>query len=507
MTTTPPPYADPLSADGGEVRFDPFGEIGNTGLKAYGGYVREEFLLSLLGRNAARVYREMGDNDSSVGALLFVVQQIIKKVEWQVQAAEDAPAGAEEGKLFAESLMDDMGLPWSDVVSEAASMVQYGFSVHEIVYKKRNGCTDDTTQASSKYDDGKIGVEKLSGRGQDTVIAWVFGPNGSINGVRQQPWNGPIVTIPAEKFLLFRTTAYKNNPEGRSILRNAYRSWYFLKRIQEIEAIGIERDLAGLPVITVPSKILQAASEATDPKARARAAATVQAYKNLVTNIRRDEQEGVVLPSDTYDGTSNLMYELKLLNSGGSRSFNTSTIVERYSTGIAQTALADFIMLGHGGAKGSQALGVSKMDMFMSAVQSFVDSICDVLNSHLLPRVWKLNGMDYKAMPKFTASLAQHMNLTEQAQFVAVMAQAGMPLFPDEALENFFREKAGFPPRPEGGVPNQDQMNSLMDQLGLGASAAPPAADGVAGKKLGIGDPKVKVSANMPAMNALSGGE
>jgi hypothetical protein len=34
---------------------------------------------------------------------------------------------------------------------------------------------------------------------------------------------------------------------GRSILRNAVRSWWLLKRIQEHEAIGIERDLPGFP--------------------------------------------------------------------------------------------------------------------------------------------------------------------------------------------------------------------------------------------------------------------
>ena len=59
-------------------------------------------------------------------------------------------------------------------------------------------------------------------------------------------------TIPMSKALLFRTKSRKNNPEGRSILRNAYRSWYFKRRIQEIEGIGIERDLAGLPVMHGP---------------------------------------------------------------------------------------------------------------------------------------------------------------------------------------------------------------------------------------------------------------
>ena len=41
----------------------------------------------------------------------------------------------------------------------------------------------------------------------------------------------------ADELLLFRTISNRGNPEGRSIYRNAWRSWVFLKRIQEFEAI------------------------------------------------------------------------------------------------------------------------------------------------------------------------------------------------------------------------------------------------------------------------------
>ena len=64
-----------------------------------------------------------------------------------------------------------------------------------------------------------------------------------------------LYTIPIDKALLFRTKSRKDNPEGRSILRNAYRSWYFKRRIQEVEGIGIERDLAGLPVMYAPADL------------------------------------------------------------------------------------------------------------------------------------------------------------------------------------------------------------------------------------------------------------
>ena len=59
----------------------------------------------------------------------------------------------------------------------------------------------------------------------------------SLIGMTQQPPpDYGLLTIPISKAMLFRTESAKDNPEGRSILRNAYRSWYFKRRIQEIEA-------------------------------------------------------------------------------------------------------------------------------------------------------------------------------------------------------------------------------------------------------------------------------
>ena len=141
-------------------------------------------------------------------------------------------------------------------------------------------------------------------------------------------------TIPLEKALLFRVGAHKNNPEGRSIIRNAYLPWYYKNQLQRIEAIGIERDLAGYPVYLVPGEILEDTSSA----------AYIAAQK-IVTNIRRDEQEGALIPS-TRDQNGNYLHELKLLSTGGQRSFNTNEIIQRYDTRIAQSCLADFIILG-----------------------------------------------------------------------------------------------------------------------------------------------------------------
>jgi len=87
---------------------------------------------------------------------------------------------------------------------------------------------------------------------------------------------------------LFNTDSRRGNSEGRSILANAYTSYYYASKIKPIEAIGIERDLNGLPMLRVPIAII------TDPNN----AAIYQTCKDLVVNVRRDEQEGLLIPYD-----------------------------------------------------------------------------------------------------------------------------------------------------------------------------------------------------------------
>ena len=63
-----------------------------------------------------------------------------------------------------------------------------------------------------------------------------------------------------------------------------------------MEAIVGER-LGGVPVLSIPSAVFDAA-KAGD----AGAMAALQNYKRIATNLRVDEQMGLVLPSDTWTG-------------------------------------------------------------------------------------------------------------------------------------------------------------------------------------------------------------
>ncbi len=407
-------------------------EYGRIGQNRWEGVFSEEFLPELAGRKGVQVYREMDRNDDTVGAIMFAIKLLVRHATWRVEPGGDSEKDKEAAE-FVESCMNDMQSTWTDTVSEILSFLVYGWSFHEIVYKRRLGKTRNKN-ASSKYTDGLIGWQKLPIRSQDTLFRWEYDDKDNLLGMTQMPPpDYGLLTIPINKALLFRTESAKDNPEGRSILRNAYRSWYFKRRIQEIEAIGIERDMAGYPVIHAPEGI--DIWDGEDPD-------MVKIYASLVAmvkNIRRNEHEGSVLPHG---------FELELLSSGGQRQFDTNAVISRYNTSIAMTVLADFLMLGHQQV-GSFALSSDKTEMFSVAIGAFLDIICETFNSQGIPQLIDLNGSHFEGIidyPQLMHGEVEDVDITKLSTYIKDMTGVGI-IIPDEELEDYVRKVAKLPER------------------------------------------------------------
>ena len=432
-------------------------EYGRLGQRRYGGTFYEEFLPELRGRRGIEVYREMSENDDVVGAVLTAIELLLRQASWRVDPAGPGKIDGEAAE-FVDQCRNDMQDTWTDTISEILSFLIYGWSFHEIVYKRRLG-RGRNLSSSSKYSDGLIGWQKLPIRAQETLYEWVYDENDNLIAMQQlPPPDYGILEIPMSKALLFRTKSRKDNPEGKSILRNAYRSWYFKRRIQEIEGIGIERDLAGLPVIYAPEKV---DIFRNDPKMQ-QVKAELQRY---VKNIRRDEEEGVILPFG---------YKLELLSTGGSRQFDTNAIINRYDTRIAMTVMADFILLGHQGT-GSYALSSDKSQLFKEAIKTYLDIICEVFNRQAIPRLIEANGQHFQGItdyPKLVHGDVEHIDLGVLGDFLQKMSASGI-LMPDEDMEDYVREAAQLPKRNA----SKDASANTRAASGRGREAEPQEDD------------------------------
>lgn len=413
-----------------------FRTIGSTGLNRSDGLIYEEWLPQLKGNNAVRIYRQMRDNDPIIGAFMFAVESLIRQVRFYAQPANKSTDAVREAK-FVEQCMDDMNHTFSDFLSEVATMLVYGWSYFEVVYKVRKGPEQKESKYRSRYADGRIGWRKISTRAQETLDKWEIDSEGGIRGLWQiSPPYYKLVYIPIEKAILFRTQTNKNNPEGRSILRNAYRPFYFKKRLEEIEAIGIERDLSGLPVLEVPPEIMSTGASAADRSLRT-------SLESMIQQIKRDEREGMILPSELDTDGKPTGYRFRLLNSGGRRAVDVDGAIKRYESRLAMSVMAEFLLLGMDKV-GSFALASTKTHMFSVALGAMIDSICQTFTRFGINKLMTMNGVPPELWPKLAHGDIETPELKEIMGYVVGLADSGI-LVPDETLELRMREIAGLP--------------------------------------------------------------
>ena len=384
--------------------------LGVAGDNTHNGQIRaDEFLPELRGKKAVRKYREMRDNDSTVGAVMYSVEQILRDVDLHVHPANDSDAAKVE-KEFVESILVDMDHTLDDHIAEALGYLSYGFGWFEVIYKRRVGPTERSPKKHSKFTDGRIGIRKIASRAPWTINKFdVDQKTGDVLGIEQSV--GLMAGknyIPTNKSLYYRTTSLNGDPSGRSILRNAYTSYEYLNNLQQI-----------------------------------------------LRDVKFNEQGYIILPSDTYpdkDGapTNQRLVDIELMASNGKRNIDINPIINRYQHDIARSVLSEFLLLGTSG--GSYALSKSKTDLFLRALESYIQAIVDVLNKQLVERLWQLNGLDYDLMPTIKAGDVAPHDLREIAAFLRNLNGANIDVSSHPEVIKDLMDIAELEYDPEAGV-------------------------------------------------------
>jgi len=421
-------------------KVDPFVELGTTGLRETGGRVLDEFLSNLKGRRAAQTYEEMSKNSSTVGALLFITESLARQCSWTIEPSGDSPEQQEWAEFVRSALFEDMEMTWPELLTEILTMFVFGWSYHEIVYKQRKGLNSKDKRFKSRFNDGKIGWRKIEGRAQQSLERWEITDDGTILGMWQNDFYNKSLNnfIPAEKALLFRTKRIRNNPEGVSILRTALTDYFYLKRIQEIEAIGIERELAGLPLATMPVEYFKAGPDTDQARVK-------KHMEDMLATIRSDERAYILFPPEQDREGKPTGWSFKLVSSGGSRAVDTNNAKNYYKQGIFQSALAQFLQLGMSGG-GSHAQVREHISTFGTALGAQLDAIQEIFNRQAIPRLMELNGVDQENWPKLKHGKVEAPSMSELSSYISKLVSTNV-IIPDEKLEDHMRDLADLPMR------------------------------------------------------------
>lgn len=404
-------------------RAKPTVEVGTTGLLEFHGNIEEAYLPELRYPAAYAKFNEMRRRDPTIRSLLNAVNLLARTAIWTVEPAGEEEADQKAAEFLNQNL-DDMSIVKEDAVEDLMSAIPFGWAWSEIVYKRRGGPTRDP---ASKYDDQLIGWRKFAPRRQSSFDKWALDENGGVQGMWQTSRADLKMIrrfLPIQKSIHFVADRDMGNPEGMSILEPIYEPWHYVKNLQIINGIGFERSFVGLPKFTYGTPENPYTPSAED----------MAIVASVGKRLRVDEKAYIALPGQI---------GFELVTTSNTNASSLLDTIKQYRIWMLMVVLADFIALGTLGSGGSYALGQDKSELFLMAVDGWLDKIAGVLNRYAVPRLFSYNAFDgITDYPIIKHSSVQKPNLPALASFLSSLA---LYIQPDALLEAELRRMANLP--------------------------------------------------------------
>lgn len=397
---SPVATADPARPD--------LNELGSTGNSSLGGIARRDYNELLTGSTAIETYDRMRKSDGQVRGTLRLVKTPVLAARWYVEPGtyeEQTPQELEQAQLIAKfierNMMQLMTTSWSQLLAELLLMVDYGYYLFEKVFVEYNG---------------QIIWKKFAPRHPLDVSEWLFDKNGGPDGVKMtRPEDGSEYTIPMDKLALFTYDMEGGNVEGVSVLRAAYKHWFYKDNFYRIDAIQKERHGIGVPIIILPPNFT--------PNDRNLA-------MEMGRNLRTNESAHVVCPPG---------WEIKFLELSGNP-VNALESAEHHDLQIARNILAPFINAPAGTSQEDQ------QELFLKATRYIADTARDVFNKYCIPQLVRWNFGEQEYYPELRVRrIGDAVDWRTVSFAIRNFVGSGI-IRPDERLEAWVRDEMDLPP-------------------------------------------------------------
>lgn len=443
-------------------------EQGYVGLKVSSGQIIEEANTLFRTPYFFKVRDEMM-NDPTIAAGFNVYRMLISRVQWTVEPPIGATEQQKARAKFVQQCMTDMETSWGSFISEVLTYLEYGHSIQEKVFRRR------LKKNGSRYNDGLVGLRKLSPRAQETIAKWYFSEDGrdlvaigqSVKNLQDSGRVVPtantnkdgLIEIPREKFLLFAADSTKGNPQGRSLLKSIYLAYRRMQMLQEQELTGVAKDSAGLPVIQIPPQYM-----AEDASEQEQLVYTM--CKNIVDNLANGTQRGIVFPKLVDVESKQEMFTIDLLDRKGNPQYDINEIIRRYQHDILVALSVDVISMGQDKG-GSFSLADAKTSLLSMALDHRLKEIADVLNNDLVKALYDLNGWADSELPKFVPGDVEKVSMDEMGKYLQRVASVGL-VEKSRGVLNRIYEVGGLPVRPEDEEIDEDNLTGADSRSGDG---------------------------------------
>lgn len=407
---------------------------GDTGLKEHSGVIREEFHPHLTGDKWLKVATEMAMNEGNLAASHMVIEMMVRNTPRTIRKNDSGHPLAAEAQEYVQQCWEDMESTPQEVLAHAVTAIQWGWSWLEIEYKVRQGGQEEPL-LRSQYSDGRWGWRDFSPRSQDSRDVWELDDAGRVVGLWQRTERKPQrLFVPRDKSLHFRYRGTKGNPEGLSFYRPAYPSYYYAKRLREIESISLERDGAGLPDFQVPTQILS-------PNASSDEKAILAEIEAFVRKVRFDQLGGIVRPAEIDSAEKPTGYKFQLLSASGRNNAQFDIAIKRYQHEMLKAFLTQFLAFGIS-QEGSHALGDSMTSNLGYSIGAINKATDEEITRSAICQLMRLEGYPEDAWPWMESSDVETPRLAEAGAFLSSLISVGA-LQPDKQIEDWARKQLG----------------------------------------------------------------
>ena len=353
-------------------------------------------------------------DDPTVSTLLWAIKLPLLSADFDVTPASDSLVDSLAADFAWDNISKMDRQSWRSHVNDSLEAIDFGFYIGEIVMEKRP--------------DGKLWLKNVEPRGQETLQNWEFDEHDNTTAfIQRDPDTGELLRIPIEKTVHITHLARKGNPQGRSLLRSVFKPWRYLKELESLEGIGLERNVGGMPVAELPPEPLTG-QDLTD-------------LKEALRNLRMDEEMYLITPNG-----------LKITPYQGQPSVaQLSATIERKQKEILMRGFAQFLKLGMDNV-GTQALVQGSQDFFALSLRHVQQEWLEVWNRQLIPYMFRFNPNSFPGLsdyPKLTWNDPGKLDINEIINTYQTGKQAGV-ITPVREDEEHVRAIADLPDLPEG---------------------------------------------------------
>lgn len=381
-------------------------EIGASGTDIQFGYISDEYLTDLSFEQRLDVFDKMRRSDATVKAILKSCKLPILSATYFFQPASENSKDVEIADFCRDVFFKYIS--WTDFLSHALTELDFGFAVFEKVYELT--------------EDNKIIYKKLAPRLAKSIQKWEM-ENGK-EGITQNAFkNGKYenISIPWSKIFHIANDQEGDNLEGISILRPAYKHWYYKDALYTIQGIASEKTGVGVPTAK------RTIDEPIDPKER-------EQVKEALEELRANEKAHIILPYG---------WEFDFVSAKGG-SFNFKEAISHHDRQIAKTVLAQFLDISASGSSGGYSQSESETFFFYRSVKAIIANLIERVQRDLVREIVDLN-FDVENYPKLKVVDIEPIDVLKLSSAVEKLAKSGILQVDDLSTENYLRNTLNLP--------------------------------------------------------------